>query len=299
MNNNYLTSIHDLSLPQPNLCNPISNGPARSFSLFTTPPSAYPPTSNYPGYSFHLPPFSATTSVPSATSSCAPSSYRNSSLPPSTTPSFRHTTIQDNKTHLPADQNATLLAAKLAASAIDPGRSHGRNRFPCSFPNCSLSFERRYNLKVHFRKHTNEKPYKCKVAGCSSAFKWRSSAKHHLLYHQRLDRKKRSNKITSASTKNGKMKEESVSLVLKEIDEVILNSRLEPARTNIANETNAMLPPFPTMSSSSVEADSTQIDATSTMRWPNPTEDTRFEMTFDNSFPCFTEFDELFFSSLI
>lgn len=42
------------------------------------------------------------------------------------------------------------------------------------------TFDRRYNLKVHSRRHTNEQPYPCKHPGCSVRFKWRSSQSHHM-----------------------------------------------------------------------------------------------------------------------
>lgn len=42
------------------------------------------------------------------------------------------------------------------------------------------TFERRYNLRVHMRRHTGETPYPCKQPGCSQMFKWRSSLAHHM-----------------------------------------------------------------------------------------------------------------------
>ena len=45
---------------------------------------------------------------------------------------------------------------------------------------CMQTFDRRYNLKVHYRRHTNETPYPCKQPGCALMFKWRSSLAHHM-----------------------------------------------------------------------------------------------------------------------
>ena len=44
------------------------------------------------------------------------------------------------------------------------------------------AFERRYNLKVHTRRHTGEMPYTCPKTsdGCFLSFRWRSSLRHHL-----------------------------------------------------------------------------------------------------------------------
>jgi hypothetical protein len=61
---------------------------------------------------------------------------------------------------------------------------HGK--YSCEFPGCSKTFDRRYNLKVHGRRHTGETPYTCRVKGCSRTFKWRSSMSHHNKSHERL-----------------------------------------------------------------------------------------------------------------
>lgn len=50
----------------------------------------------------------------------------------------------------------------------------------CQHPGCTKTFDRRYNLTVHFRRHTDEMPYPCKVEGCPQRFKWRSSQSHHM-----------------------------------------------------------------------------------------------------------------------
>lgn len=64
------------------------------------------------------------------------------------------------------------------------GNGNGAVRiFPCQAPDCGKVFMRRYNLKVHMRKHTQESPYMCTVVGCGKRFKWRSSMAHHKLSH--------------------------------------------------------------------------------------------------------------------
>lgn len=59
------------------------------------------------------------------------------------------------------------------------------HKYPCTFPNCTKLFERRYNLSVHLRRHTGETPYTCEVPGCGKQFKWRSSMAHHNKTHER------------------------------------------------------------------------------------------------------------------
>jgi hypothetical protein len=61
-----------------------------------------------------------------------------------------------------------------------------RGKYPCVHPGCNKVFERRYNLKVHGRRHSGETPYSCRVRGCMRKFKWRSSMAHHNKSHERL-----------------------------------------------------------------------------------------------------------------
>lgn len=48
-------------------------------------------------------------------------------------------------------------------------------------PMCNYSAKRSYQLKVHFRCHTKEKPYQCDYAGC----KYETSYSQHLKVHRR------------------------------------------------------------------------------------------------------------------
>ncbi len=302
MNFNLLTPFGERSLPQPSLDYRASTRPAH---LFVSTISPYQTTTSFLSPPLPLPPPTMANTVPSATSSYAPSS---TSVPSSST-NLHFTPSTDDKPHLPADRNATIVAAKLAASAIDPGRAHGRNRFPCTFPNCSLSFERRYNLKVHLRKHTNEKPYKCKEPGCNSAFKWRSSAKHHVSYHQRLQRKKRANAQSLVAPKVHVIKQEARPVQHTKIINAKIGSLSDPAprgspKSDISQKEelfkfeSKIFPPFPAGSTSSVEADSTQVDGLFVAR-KDLLQEFDHDPCFGISFPCFTEFDQLFFSDSI
>lgn len=86
--------------------------------------------------------------------------------------------------HLPAEKDAARKAARIAAACRDRG-AHTPDRFRCQIPGCTKFFLRRYNLKVHARKHTGEKPYGCKEPGCGKRFSWRSSMAHHHKAHRR------------------------------------------------------------------------------------------------------------------
>jgi len=57
--------------------------------------------------------------------------------------------------------------------------------FKCDFEGCSDKFSRRSVLKVHMRKHTNEKPYKCEK--CDKAFTESGNLRIHRQTHDKVN----------------------------------------------------------------------------------------------------------------
>ncbi len=53
------------------------------------------------------------------------------------------------------------------------------NRFDCDWPNCGVSLVTYHKLVEHKRKHTGEKPFKCKRFGCNYATGRKYSIKIH------------------------------------------------------------------------------------------------------------------------
>ena len=84
---------------------------------------------------------------------------------------------------IPATKGAAPNATRIAGQCLDLG-PHVQKRFVCEIEGCGKDFRRRYNLKVHMRKHTGETPYFCQFPGCAKKYLWRSSMAHHLKIHE-------------------------------------------------------------------------------------------------------------------
>lgn len=93
---------------------------------------------------------------------------------------------------MPNSARQSAFDSSQAASNSSPYRgvkgpsTTPRFHFVCTgSKDCTRSFKRRWNLKEHMRKHSDERPFICRVPGCNRSYKWRSSRKHHSDLHER------------------------------------------------------------------------------------------------------------------
>ncbi|GAB0496508.1 hypothetical protein MMPV_007820 [Pyropia vietnamensis] len=55
----------------------------------------------------------------------------------------------------------------------------------CPFDGCSKKFAKKYNLKIHVRRHTGELPFACGLVTCGKRFMWHSSFLRHQRSHEK------------------------------------------------------------------------------------------------------------------
>lgn len=59
----------------------------------------------------------------------------------------------------------------------------GRMKYRCKFPGCEIQSNSKVHLGHHMAKHYDDRPFHCKMDGCTSAFVRLSDLKHHERYH--------------------------------------------------------------------------------------------------------------------
>lgn len=65
----------------------------------------------------------------------------------------------------------------------DGAASDPEATYRCNIPGCGAIFRRRYDLSVHSRVHTNERPFPCTMPGCTAAFKTAGACVAHVRTH--------------------------------------------------------------------------------------------------------------------
>eukprot|EP00173_Palmaria_palmata_P001952 Plantae.Rhodophyta-Palmaria_palmata.ctg2179.p1 GENE.Plantae.Rhodophyta-Palmaria_palmata.ctg2179~~Plantae.Rhodophyta-Palmaria_palmata.ctg2179.p1 ORF type:complete len:519 (+),score=95.03 Plantae.Rhodophyta-Palmaria_palmata.ctg2179:94-1650(+) len=61
----------------------------------------------------------------------------------------------------------------------------------CPFDGCTKKFAKKYNLKIHVRRHAGDLPFQCDIQNCGKRFMWHSSFQRHQRSHLRKPKGKR------------------------------------------------------------------------------------------------------------
>lgn len=65
------------------------------------------------------------------------------------------------------------------------------NIHSCPFEGCNKKFAKKYNLKIHVRRHAGDLPFQCELPNCQKRFMWHSSFQRHQRSHLRKPKGKR------------------------------------------------------------------------------------------------------------
>ncbi|XP_030618303.1 transcription factor IIIA [Delphinapterus leucas] len=83
-----------------------------------------------------------------------------------------------------AVSSLTIADAFVAAGeSLAPPPPAPRQRFICSFPDCSANYNKAWKLDAHLCKHTGERPFVCDHDGCSKTFVRDWHLSRHALVH--------------------------------------------------------------------------------------------------------------------
>ena len=82
--------------------------------------------------------------------------------------------------------NREAKKSRTKVQDLDPALVH-----VCTVEGCNRKFAKKYNLKIHLRRHNGDLPFLCEYSGCSKRFMWLSSFSRHQRVHESKQHKKR------------------------------------------------------------------------------------------------------------
>lgn len=116
---------------------------------------------------------------------------------------FPHDSPKPSRSTAPGVPGVALGVKKKKAARARVGDLLPEFIHSCPFEGCSKKFAKKYNLKIHVRRHAGDLPFQCELPQCQKRFMWQSSFERHQKSHLRKPKGKRKKSAAGGAPRAG------------------------------------------------------------------------------------------------